>query len=349
MTVSLCMIVKNEEKVLERCLKSVADLCDEIVIVDTGSTDSTKSIAAKYTSHVYDFEWCDDFSAARNFAFSKCSCDYIYSADADEYLDEDNRIQFKNLISVLDPAVEIVQMHYYEPGISDVLNSKSEYRPKLFKRLRAFRWIDPVHETVAADPLVFDSDVVITHEPAELHTSRDFSIFEKTYHRDGCLSKRLYAMYARELYKNGTPSEIKRGADIFRDVLSGGELDCDLLSMLLAVMAKDARLSKNAPGMLLYTSRLLAVDDPCAEVCFELGEFFYENGEYNDAALWYLNASQQSPLMDVHAGGDAALRGLGRSYAHLSEQTDGEDSDNYRDLAEKYEKQADEWELPEEG
>ncbi|MGN0242408.1 MAG: glycosyltransferase, partial [Candidatus Weimeria sp.] len=61
MTVSLCMIVKNEEKVLKRCLDSVADLCNEVVIVDTGSTDSTKSIAAKYTSHVYDFEWCDDF------------------------------------------------------------------------------------------------------------------------------------------------------------------------------------------------------------------------------------------------------------------------------------------------
>ena len=343
------MIVKNEERVIARCLKSVADLCDEIVIVDTGSTDSTKSIALKYTDKVYDFRWCDDFAAARNFAFSKCSCDYIYSADADEYLDHKNQIEFKNLISVLDPAIEIVQMHYFEPGISDVLNSKSEYRPKLFKRLRTFRWIDPVHETVSTEPLVFDSDVVITHEPESLHTSRDFSIFEKNYRSHGQLSDRLYAMYARELYKNGTPEEIRRGADIFRDVISDGQMDTDLLQMMLAVLAKDTRLSKNASGMLLYTSRLLAVDNPCSEVCFELGEFFYEEGEYKDAALWYLNACQQSPLMDVHAGGDAALRGLGRSYAHLSEQTDGEESDNYRELAEQYESEADSWELPEEG
>ena len=171
------MIVKNEEKVLDRCLSSIADLCDEVVIVDTGSTDSTKSIAAKYTDHVYEFKWIDDFSAARNYAFSKCTCDYIYSADADEYLDEENQTSFKNLLSVLDPAIEIVQMHYYEPGISDVLNSRSEYRPKLYKRLRTFRWVDPVHETVATDPLVFDSDIVVTHAPEKLHTARDFGIF----------------------------------------------------------------------------------------------------------------------------------------------------------------------------
>ena len=69
--ISLCMIVKNEEKILTRCLDSVADLVDEIVIVDTGSTDATKKIAANYTDKIYDFTWVDDFSAARNFAFSK--------------------------------------------------------------------------------------------------------------------------------------------------------------------------------------------------------------------------------------------------------------------------------------
>ena len=70
-TISLCMIVKNEEEVLERCLNSLKGLMDEIIIVDTSSTDSTKEIAARYTDKIYDFSWCDDFAAARNFSFSK--------------------------------------------------------------------------------------------------------------------------------------------------------------------------------------------------------------------------------------------------------------------------------------
>ena len=111
-TVSLCMIVKNEEKILERCLSCLADLMDEVIIVDTGSTDRTKQIASKYTDKIYDFQWEDDFSAARNFAFSKATGDYIYSADADEVLDEVNRERFRALKANMYPEIEIVQMYY---------------------------------------------------------------------------------------------------------------------------------------------------------------------------------------------------------------------------------------------
>lgn len=77
-TISLCMIVKNEESVLARCLDSVRHLVDEIIIVDTGSTDRTKEIAQGYGARIIDFPWNDDFSAARNFAFSHATMDYIF-------------------------------------------------------------------------------------------------------------------------------------------------------------------------------------------------------------------------------------------------------------------------------
>ncbi|WP_251554555.1 glycosyltransferase [Neobacillus muris] len=93
--ISLCMIVKNEDKVLGRCLSSVAHLVDEVIVVDTGSTDRTKEIAAKYTTGIYDFEWINDFSAARNFAADKASGEWILVLDADEYIDEDN---FKDFV-----------------------------------------------------------------------------------------------------------------------------------------------------------------------------------------------------------------------------------------------------------
>lgn len=87
MKFSLCMIVKNEEAVLNRCLESMVSAMDEIIIVDTGSTDATKKIAAAYTDQIYDFPWTGNFAEARNYAASKATGDYIYTADADEYLE----------------------------------------------------------------------------------------------------------------------------------------------------------------------------------------------------------------------------------------------------------------------
>lgn len=92
--ISLCMIVKNEEKVIERCLSSVVHLVDEVIVVDTGSTDRTKELVLKYTSKVHDFEWISDFSAARNYAASKASGEWILVLDADEYVDEENFKEF---------------------------------------------------------------------------------------------------------------------------------------------------------------------------------------------------------------------------------------------------------------
>lgn len=78
------MIVKNEDKNLDICLRSVRDYFDEIVIVDTGSSDKTKEIALKYTDKIYDFTWCDDFSKARNYSVSKSKYDWVLILDADE-------------------------------------------------------------------------------------------------------------------------------------------------------------------------------------------------------------------------------------------------------------------------
>lgn len=87
-SISLCMIVKNEERCLERCLKSVENVVSEIIIVDTGSTDRTVEIARQFTDKIYTFEWINDFAAARNFAIEHASGDYILQLDADEYLCE---------------------------------------------------------------------------------------------------------------------------------------------------------------------------------------------------------------------------------------------------------------------
>ncbi len=86
--ISICIITKNEEKHIENCLKALEPLNQEVVVLDTGSDDKTVEIAKKYTDKVFHFDWCDDFSKAKNFAAEKATSDYIVSIDADEYIDK---------------------------------------------------------------------------------------------------------------------------------------------------------------------------------------------------------------------------------------------------------------------
>ena len=86
MKISACFITKDEEKNIEQCLKSIEGIVDEIIVVDTGSRDSTINLANKYTNKIYFYQWNNDFSGARNFAIGKVKGDYILFLDADEYL-----------------------------------------------------------------------------------------------------------------------------------------------------------------------------------------------------------------------------------------------------------------------
>jgi len=113
--ISVCIITKNEASNLEKCLQALLPYPFEIVVVDTGSTDHSKEIAAKYTDRVYDFEWIDDFSAARNFAAGHASHNIIFPVDTDEFLTELNWDTLQKLIEENPKAVGTVKrLDYFE-------------------------------------------------------------------------------------------------------------------------------------------------------------------------------------------------------------------------------------------
>src|SRR5262249_23051971 len=97
--VSLCMIVRNEEANLPGCLESVADLVDEMVVVDTGSTDRPKGVACRYGARVFDFPWVDHFAAARNESLRHARGRWVFWLDADDRLDEENRARLRTLLA----------------------------------------------------------------------------------------------------------------------------------------------------------------------------------------------------------------------------------------------------------
>jgi hypothetical protein len=95
---SLTMIVRNEENNISSCLSSVAGLFDEIVVIDTGSTDRTWEIAQEFGARVFDFVWVDDFAAARNAALARATGDYAFWLDADDFLDPPEREKLRGLL-----------------------------------------------------------------------------------------------------------------------------------------------------------------------------------------------------------------------------------------------------------
>ncbi len=292
-SISVCMIVKNEEKVLGRCLDCLKDIADEIVIVDTGSTDRSREIAGRYTDRIFDFKWVDDFAKARNFAFDKCSMDYIYSADADEIIDEDNIERFKKLKAVLLPEIDLVQMVYKNQlEYNTTYNFDSELRPKLYKRCRKFTWEGSVHEAVRIDPVIYDSDIEIIHKPQGMHSKRDFEIFQKVLKKDGELPARLRRMYARELAVSGTDKDFVEAAPYFLKALEGESEEDDLKEDLYVIM-RAMRAEGKKEEFFRYALRAMAIG-ACSETAFELGEYYRLEGNMNEARLWYYNAANET-------------------------------------------------------
>lgn len=314
-TISLCMIVKNEEKLLARCLDSVADLMDEIIVVDTGSTDRTKEIAARYTDKVFDFVWVNDFAAARNFAFSKASMEYIYSADADEVLDEENRANFRRLKETLLPEIDIVQMYYANQlDFGTIYNFDKELRPKLFKRVRSFVWEEPIHEQVILEPVIYDSNVAILHLPDSNHKNRDLAAFARMTSSGRHLSKRLHNIYAKELFISGEERDFLTAMSFFESSCADTERSLDEIKEAACVVARAARFRQDTEKFFKYALKVVA-SEGCSEICCELGTYFLERQDLEEAIVWFYNAVYETEsILNIHSSGDIPLRGLAECY-----------------------------------
>lgn len=195
--ISLCMIVKNEEKVLKRCLESLKDLVDEMIIVDTGSTDGTKAIAYEYTSHVYDFEWVNDFSAAKNEAIRKAKGKWILVLDADEYVQQEGKEELKRFLSGLDSTQPISFSLPIVNYVGDPSHNKTveSFAARLFPNHPDICYTGPIHEQ-------------LTYRYGELqHQRYDFYIFHTGYtdevRREKDKSSRNLAIFQSLLKKGG--------------------------------------------------------------------------------------------------------------------------------------------------
>ena len=146
--ISACIITKNECDNLNICLERLSHYPFEIVVIDTGSTDDTKKVAAKYTSCIYDFTWCNDFSAARNFAISKATKDYILMIDTDEFVDSLDYDTVLNLIQEHpDQVGRLHRKNLFESDGSDMVSN--ELINRLFPK-KLYHYAGTIHEQVVS-------------------------------------------------------------------------------------------------------------------------------------------------------------------------------------------------------
>lgn len=298
-TISLCMIVKNEEAVLERCLKSVRDIADEIIIVDTGSTDGTKEIAGRYADLVCDFAWRDDFAAARNYSFSKATKEYILWLDADDVFTEKDRESFLQLKESLPSTTDIVMMKYHTAFHEDGTPSFSYYRERLIKNSGEFFWEGAIHEVIAPRGNIVYSETAVTHQklgPGD--PDRNLRIFESMLAGGAVLEPRQQFYYARELYYHGRYEDAITVFRAFLDSGKGWAENCIDACRIAAACYYALNDPDSALGMLL---RSFSYDAPRAETCCDLGKHFMDRGQLRTAIFWYETAASR-PRNDQSGG-----------------------------------------------
>lgn len=290
MELSLCMIVRDEEEALGRCLDSVKNAVDEIVIADTGSMDGTKEIAAKYTDRIFDVPWTDDFSAARNASMEAATKPFILWLDADDVMDPPECEKLIALKTRLDEHVDAVMMPYHYAFTEDGRPSLIFDRERIVRRAAGFRFEGAVHEVMTVRGNVIREVIAVRHTGRHGESSgrRNLAIYRRRLASGAKMTARDWYYYARELKAAGKYEEALHACDTFlkMDGWRENQLDAQVqkgnchLALGQYGAARAAYLAAIAHGA------------PRAEALCAMGECLMREGDLQAAAFWYRAALQ---------------------------------------------------------
>ncbi|MDE7333583.1 MAG: glycosyltransferase family 2 protein [Lachnospiraceae bacterium] len=287
-TISLCMIVKNEEMHIARCLDSVKELVEEIIIVDTGSTDRTVEIASNYTPNVYLYPWKDDFSDARNYSFSRASMDYCMWMDADDILEESEKDKFLQLKKSLAPDIDIVMMKYNTSFDEAGKPSFSYFRERWIRNCTRYRWVGAVHEVIPLNGRVIHSDIAVSHKKMNTGDSdRNLKIYQKMIADGKHLEPRQQYYYGRELYYH---KQYEEAVSVLEQFLLSKEGWIENKIEACSICANCYYKLGQEQSALNTLLRSMSFDLPRAELCCEIGKHFLERGNCHNAIYWYETA-----------------------------------------------------------
>ena len=331
--ISVCMIVKNEEKMLEGCLESVKNIADEIIIVDTGSTDSTVEIAIKYNARIFYFAWIDDFSAARNESIKYATAKWILYLDADERLTEIGQNQIRNLVSTANSDIG----GYFctiESDHSKLDGSAEKHRggyPRLFRNLGFpnIKFMGRVHEQIspsiiAAKKIILASDIIIEHlgynlphEDMEKKVKRNYNMLLAHINEEPTNGYAWFQL-GQTLGQMGMATEAENAT---RFAIECGNLSDSVYASAAATLAQFTGRKKNFAEALHWSNESLSkAPNQLYGLSLKAHALLYlgRKKEAEPVFIEALNFSKSNPSMpktgfDIEVSEDILLKGLAES------------------------------------
>lgn len=335
--ISLCMIVKDEEEVLGRCLDSASGLVDEVVIVDTGSSDRTKEIAGRYTERIYDFPWINDFSAARNYAFEKARMEYCMWLDADDVIAPEAAERFREMKERLEEDVDMVMLPYQTAFDEAGRPVFTYYRERIVRNVSRFRFQGRVHEAITPAGKICYEEIPVEHQSRETGIStRNLDIYRNMEEQGEFFDGRSLYYYGRELITHGEAEKAEEILQTFLDRPDGWiENKIEATRQIAWCRYRQGR-EEEALEALLWG---LKYDLPRGETCCDLGKHFLDREQYQQAIYWYQQAlksrkkAQTGAFVQEDCYGFLPAISLCVCFDRLG---DGEQARKYNELAGSY-------------
>ena len=295
------MIVKNEGNTIERVLDCVSAFADEIVVVDTGSTDDTVSKAEKLNAVVHRFDWIDDFSAARNFSFSQCTKDWILWLDGDDFISPESQdLICKVKRDVLNNKLDAIYFRYNYPPFR-------QWRERMIRRAlfdqKKLKWVGAVHECISGinnENVRYFDDVTIEHDPPPdrhlIKKDRNIAIIRKHYNPDSVDERELY-LYAVECLHSLYRAEGERVIKRFFSAVTIPEYRYEIYSKMY-----NFYIHFNEPELALEALSKAIVEDPSrAEAYYKLGRHVCDKQDRPASSIPLLVAASVIPTPNYGA------------------------------------------------
>ena len=294
-TLSLCVICKNEENNIRNLLDSVkGDLFDEIVIVDTGSTDKTVDIIKEYTDKVFFFEWVNDFGAARNVSFSHATSDYIMWLDSDDTILEKD---YKKLLDLKERLHEspiwLVKYEYAHDEFGKSICSF--FRERIVQRSLNLQWQEPIHEYLPLDAPFQKTDIEVHHAKAHETSSRNIPMLEDIVKKNPTVGRNVFYL-GKEYFDNG---QLEKGIEKLTQFIDMPDAWSENKYNALLRIASYYKNTQDYSKAIHYCWEALKTNELKADAYCTMGDIGMETQAWDYAIHWFIVASNMERPEDA--------------------------------------------------